>query len=380
MRLSLPRVVLVLSLLCGAAPAFAGSVTLWSVPGPAATGKQGFIRVTNPSTVEASVQMYAIDDAGKVTGPATFKLPPGQSRQFNSQDMKDGSSAKGLTGGFGTPTGEWQIELYSNEPITAAGFVRTPDGFLANMSDTVDTGDGLIAVVPMFNPANNPNQVSELRLVNPNPNPMAVEITGVDDAGEPGDATVKVTLAASGAVTLTAANLETGTHAKITAGKLGTGTGKWRLKVKAPAPIRVMSLIRDPMGYVNNVSTVAEELESAIPTCANLNGAAIFSQEAKPVYLGFIGGTGGDSINNTGGDYGSATGTLSVRNPNGAYGSATGEFSAMNPHSATPPVVIKDGRILAALTNNVYYTKYRRLSLNALGLSCQPTATARGAF
>lgn len=38
------------------------------------------------------------------------------------------------------------------------------------------------------------------------------------------------------------------------AGGLGNGTGKWVLTVTASAPVKVMSLLRDPKGYLTNLS------------------------------------------------------------------------------------------------------------------------------
>lgn len=105
------------------------------------------------------------------------------------------------------------------------------------------------------------------------------------------------------------------------AGQPAQGAGRWRLQIKPGRPVRILSLV-----------------------------------------------------------HGSATGALSVRHPNGKYGSVDGAFSAMSPNALTPPLIVRNGRILAALTNNVYYTRYRRLSRCALAQSRTPTATERGVF
>lgn len=78
--------------------------------------------------------------------------------------------------------------------------------------------------------------------------------------------------------------------------------------------------------------------------------------------------------------HGSATGALSVRHPNGKYGSADGAFSAMDPNALTPPLIVRNGRTLAALTDDAYCTRYRRLSRCPLAQSRTPTATERGVF
>ena len=58
---------------------------------------------------------------------------------------------------------------------------------------------------------------------------------------------------------------------------------------------------------------------SANLTCADLNGAYVFSQETTPVYLGFFGSSiASDSIMYEFGAYGSSIRLQSVRNENGA--------------------------------------------------------------
>ena len=54
---------------------------------------------------------------------------------------------------------ELDVEVYA--------YLRTADGFLTSMHDLVPTEGGIHQVV-VFNPASNRNQVSRLRLVNPN--------------------------------------------------------------------------------------------------------------------------------------------------------------------------------------------------------------------
>lgn len=381
MRLSLPRFALAVLLACGIAPAHAGWVQVWSVASPKNTEQEGWVRFTNHSAVTAEVEIFAFDDKGVGAGPSKLTLQPRASVLLSAQDLKAGNAAKGLVGELGEPaSGEWWLDVYSHENIAVASYVRSLDGLLANMSDAIHT-NATVTPVPMLNESTNVHMRGELRIVNPDTKLATVEIDGINDAGQPGESTVKISVPGGGAVRVTAAQLESGVLANvITAGKLGNSNGKWRLNVKTNTPVRIMSLVRGPNGYLSNISGIVEENISAIPTCADLNGAAIVSQEAKPVYLGFIGAASGDSIFNTAGEYGSATGALSVRNTSGAYGSTDGAFSAMNKHTTTPPLVIRDGRVLAALTANVYYTKYRRLSISALEQSCEPTATERGAF
>ena len=126
------------------------------------------------------------------------------------------------------------MEIHTDLAIVPLAFVRAADGKLSAMHDTVPTAavlaDQYRYNVPVFNPSNDATQVSRLRLINPGVASAAVPISGLDDSGAAatgGDVTL--TLAAGGAQTLTAQQLEAGDTA-IT-GRLDAGTGKWRLTV-----------------------------------------------------------------------------------------------------------------------------------------------------
>ena len=230
-----------------------GERTLWLVPSAANSQQQGFVRLTNRENRASDVALWGIDDAGqRSSGTITLRLTPRQSLQLTAQDLEAGNPAKGLSGSLGSGTGNWRLVLLTDLDLLPMGLIRTPDGFLTTVHDTV-AGDGLNTRVPMFNPADNPNQVSALRLVNPNNASTSVTIRGVDDAGRT-SAAVNLTLAANAALEVTATELEQGNAAKGVTGGLGNGTGKWTLTVTASAPVKVMSLLRDPKGYLTNLS------------------------------------------------------------------------------------------------------------------------------
>ncbi|MXY56926.1 MAG: hypothetical protein F4Y41_11100 [Gammaproteobacteria bacterium] len=129
--------------------------------------------------------------------------------------------------------------------------MRTEDGFLTSMHDTVPGTDG-IHRVPIFNPGSNRNQVSRLRLVNTGDEAAAVTISGVDDAGR-GSGTVRLSLPGGKVHTVTAEALEAGADGMD--GGLGDGFGKWRLDVESDAPIQVLNLLESPSGHMTNLST-----------------------------------------------------------------------------------------------------------------------------
>ncbi len=230
-----------------------GEKILWFVPPASNTEQQGFVRLINRENRLGDVAVWGIDDAGRRSpGTITFTLGANESKQFNSQDLERGNSTKGLTGGLGDGTGNWRLVILTDLNLWPMGLVRTPDGFLTTVHDSIS---GTTVQVPIFNPGENPNQVSELRLINPNGSATSVEILGVDDTGQSSaGGSVSLTLAANSAVSLTALDLENGNISKGLAGRFGKGVGKWTLTVKASAPVRAMSLLRDPKGYLTNLS------------------------------------------------------------------------------------------------------------------------------
>ena len=212
----------------------------------------GFVRIINRSVQPGSVRITAIDDTGDRHGPITLNLESNETVNFNSRDLEQGNTAKGLSGGVGNGEGNWRLEFDSTLDVSTLAYIRTSDGFVTGMHDIAPSTDR-IHRVRFFNPGSNNRQISRLRLNNPGTTAARVEITGRDDAGDtaPGGE-VRLTLAAGESRTLTAQTLESGGEG-IT-GSLGDGAGKWQLTVSADRDIDVMSLLQSPTGHLANLS------------------------------------------------------------------------------------------------------------------------------
>ena len=240
--------------------------TLPMVPPASNTEQQGFVRVINNSNRAGEVEITAIDDRGGRYGPVTLSLEARAAAHFNSQDLENGNSEKGLSGRAGNGYGNWRLELSTDLEIEHLAYVRTSDGFVTNMHEVAaETQDGSNRYhVPFFNPGSNRSQESKLRLINPGSSSASIEITGVDDDGRaPPRDPVRLNLGAGMARILTAYQLESG-GAGLTGG-LGAGQGKWRLSVSANRPIQVMSLLELPTGHVTNLSRGQDGISFAPP-------------------------------------------------------------------------------------------------------------------
>ena len=217
--------------------------------------REGFVRVINHAAEAGEVTIEAVDDTGMRLGPVTLSVDAGATVHFNSGDLEDGNADKGLPTGVGSGEGDWRLVLNSDLDFEALSYIRTADGFLTAMHDTVPVRDGAYEVA-IFNPGSNPNQVSGLRLVNLGAEDAQVTITGIDDAGVSPGSTVALTVPAGASRSIEAADLEAG--AEGFDGSLGDGLGKWRLRVESDQPIVVMSLLSSPTGHLTNLSSVPD--------------------------------------------------------------------------------------------------------------------------
>lgn len=117
---------------------------------------------------------------------------------------------------------------------------------LFNATITLATVSGVSeASIDTVNPGGNANQQSLLRIINAGPEDAIVRILATDDAGAAGGV-AELLIDAGHAVQLTSADIEAGNPDKGLVTGIGTGTGKWRLKLVSDSPgILVRNLIRN---------------------------------------------------------------------------------------------------------------------------------------
>ena len=221
--------------------------------------QQSFLRFTNQSDVGGFVTLSGVDDNGNPAPgtDVTFTLFAKESKQLNSRDIENGNSSKGLSGALGDGSGKWHLTATSDVDLEVMSLIRTPDGFLTNLSGVVPT-DTQNHRIYYANPASETGQVTFIRIVNSTASTGTVTISGIDDNGDaaPGGV-VQFQLGPLQAKQLLAADLENGNADKGLTGALGKGAGKWQLTVTADMDIAVMNLIRTADGFLTNLSQVA---------------------------------------------------------------------------------------------------------------------------
>jgi hypothetical protein len=104
--------------------------------------------------------------------------------------------------------------------------------------------------------------------------------------------------------------------------------------------------------------------------CAALNGAKIIAQDSENTYLGKIASKyDSDSIFNEYGSHGSKYNSKCIWNEYSTFGGQYSSYSPFNAYSSTPPMLIKNGKVIGYLSTNKYlqYT----ISPNIVKAACE---------
>jgi|GEM_PF-2007639 len=186
-----------------------------------------------------------------------------------------GNTATLTFSGTAAAISEGPYELCLTEPNTntmpiAATSLNVSTSFTRSSTTVAGTSQPLaplaynapVAQVYTFNPAGNSTQQSFLRITDAGPLAGKVNISGIDDAGNPGASVVSLMMNAGQSVQLSSSCLQSGTSCPAgvaVTGALGTGTGKWRLTVFSYFPgLVVTSLNRNNnTGTVTNLTTAS---------------------------------------------------------------------------------------------------------------------------
>ena len=244
------------------------------------TNLQTFIRLVNDSDTTNTVELRGIDDKGEaaVLGVLRFELPARASLQLNAADIEGGNPAKGTSGQLGKGSGKWQLSAGSSSELQIISLIRTPDGFLTSLTDTVEK-IGLAHEIFFANPASNTNQQSFIRVINTSSESGTVTVKGVDDLGQAGDEVLTFTLGPNAAKNFNSSDYELGNPAKGITGALGNGSGKWHLSITSDLSLEVMSLIRTPDGFLTNLSATVKNNALGVHRIYFANSAAVTEQQ-----------------------------------------------------------------------------------------------------
>ena len=94
-------------------------------------------------------------------------------------------------------------------------------------------------------------------------------------------------------------------------------------------------------------------LLKAEEVCSILNGSKIIAQDSENTYLGEIKNKyASDSIFNDYGNYGGKYSSTSIWNQYSTLGNKYSSYSPFNKYTSTPPMIIKNGKVIGYLSSN----------------------------
>ena len=217
---------------------------------------------------------------GDASSPSSVSLDANGTVQFNSRDLEQGNPDVGLFGGVGEGAGHWRLTLDTDLDIEPLAFVRTLDGFLTSMHDTVRmNGMSTRYHIPIFNPGSNLSLTSRLRLINPGDRDAHIVIGGLDAQGDsPPLSDVRLVLPAGEARMFTSRQARAWGRWHLRADlETVRASGKWQLFVSSNAPIQVMNLMQTRSGHLSNLSTTLRkaEVSRTLPTSYELQSSVL---------------------------------------------------------------------------------------------------------
>ena len=126
---------------------------------------------------------------------------------------------------------------------------------------------------------------------------------------------------------------------------------------KKKAREEAIKKLEDKLAPLMKYSIEELNLAITIKVLEKYDGCQIYSDEEKPKYLGKIADEfASDSTFNDYGTYGSEYSSDSIWNEYGTYGGEYSSKSPFNSYSSSPPLIVKNGKVIGRLTVNKYVT------------------------
>ena len=109
------------------------------------TTQKSKLRLINPGSGAASIEITGVDDDGRTLGSVSLDLDAGMARILTASELESGESPHTqLTGSLGDGTGKWRLSVSANRPIQVMSLLELPTGHLTNLS----RGQDGVAVPP----------------------------------------------------------------------------------------------------------------------------------------------------------------------------------------------------------------------------------------
>ena len=151
--------------------------------------QQSFVRINNRSDEAGILTITGIDDEGvRSPNTVTLSFAAGQSRNFNSDDLENGNSSRGLTGALGEGTGNWRIKVTSSQTAKVLSLLEDPDGNISNLSTAIVPENDQYLINYML--PDDASQQGFIRFISNSNSATTVSIEGIDEEGSSSNITL----------------------------------------------------------------------------------------------------------------------------------------------------------------------------------------------
>ena len=232
-----------------------GTPTRYHVPtfNPASnTNQQSRLRLVNPGSTAADVEIDGLDDKGNPPpiGEVSLTLRAGEARMLTAQQLEYGGS--GFDGRFGDGSGKWQLFVSARAPLQVMSLMLNRTGSITNLSRGTSPGTRFI---PLVLSASMPQQ-GFIRVINHSGRDGTVWIHATDDTGRR-FGPVSFALDAKETKHFSSWDLERGNPAKGLSAGLGDGSGNWRLELVTNLDIAPLAYVRTTDGFLTSIHETA---------------------------------------------------------------------------------------------------------------------------
>ena len=223
--------------------------------------RESRLRLINPGVEAAEVAIAGIDSLGNAPGTGvSVTVPAGASLTYTAAELESGRTA-GLRGSLGDGTGDWQLLVESEQPLTVMNLLSSPTGHLTNLSTAPLNESQSVHGVPLFPAASDPSGNRGLvRVINRTGTAGEVRIEAFDDTRWD-YAPLMLSIGAGETVNFDSNDLEQGNLAKGLIGSTGPGQGDWRLELTSDLDIEVLSYVRAWDGLLTSMHDVVASEE-----------------------------------------------------------------------------------------------------------------------
>jgi len=97
--------------------------------------QQSVLRLANPETNDAQVQITGTDDLGVRPGTTVrVTVTAGTAVELTAAELESGQAAAIASGALGDETGKWRLRIESDRDIAVISLLSNPEGHLTNLS------------------------------------------------------------------------------------------------------------------------------------------------------------------------------------------------------------------------------------------------------